>query len=446
MTIKHIIYILFFFTIANTSFAQSGMTFSDLSKRLEPYFDEEMINDVKTQLPKDSKYKIWGWDVGDFSGDSYSDLAITIKLSSDKQKIAHVYLFVDLEGYLTNVTEFKYHYFELPIEIGVVIRYNNCYITKKIKKYNWFIKSYQFDNGVLILNEDYETEQKNKYTHQKTINYSSLQTIDKYIVTNNNDLALYSNYLTIPSYLRSRMIFTGHQTQAFSNYIDYVDKGAYYWNGDKDCSFYVSSAYDDQYLYMTVTVNDDKITQPLCDTCISDYIEVWFDVSPKTLNGNRLVEKKGNKLYFRKKGKRGIFSFKIFPGDFKSKRPYLKDVSTTDDLYNFQKDEINRIKCVSALKDSAYIIKFKIPFLLFGYDGPPIKDNSLSKLGCTVVVNDIDNEFRPEEETRIATSIFDPKNPATFGDLVFVPQDKWFGSVINVYKNNLVKFLTENGY
>lgn len=313
MKIKHFIYILFLFIATNISFAQSGMNFSDLYKRLEPYFDDAMINDVKNQLPQGSKYKIWGWDVGDFSGDTYPDLAITIKLSSDKQKISHVYLFVDLDGYLTNVSEFKYKYFELPLEIGVVIRFDKCYITKKIKKYNWLIKSYKFDNGVLILNEIYETEQKGKYTHQKTTNYQTLQTIDKYIVTNNNDLALYSNYLSIPSFLRSRIIFKGYKTQAFSNYIDFVNKGAYYWKGDKDCSFYVSSAYDNHFLYMTIKVNDDFITQPLCDTCASDYAEVWFDVSLKALSSNRFVEKKGNKLFSGKKVKEEFSLSKFSP-------------------------------------------------------------------------------------------------------------------------------------
>jgi len=38
----------------------------EFSKRLEAYFDKEMILDIKKYLPSDDKYLIWGMDVGDF--------------------------------------------------------------------------------------------------------------------------------------------------------------------------------------------------------------------------------------------------------------------------------------------------------------------------------------------------------------------------------------------
>ena len=42
------------------------MRFPELAKKLEPYFAEDLINDIKNQLPQQSNYAIWGWDVGDF--------------------------------------------------------------------------------------------------------------------------------------------------------------------------------------------------------------------------------------------------------------------------------------------------------------------------------------------------------------------------------------------
>ncbi|MFC2131801.1 sugar-binding protein [Bacteroidota bacterium] len=425
--------------------SQSGMRFEELSKRIEPYFAEVLIEDVKAQLPQGSDYKIWGWDVGDFSGDGYNDLAISVKISGEKKKVNHVYLFVDMDGVLTNVAQFPFDYVEMPLEIGIVIRYNTCHITKKREKFNWVIRGFRFDNGALVLNDLFETEKIGKYTHEKTTDYQTLKNTENYIITNNNDIVFSTNYLTIPSFYRSRLIYKGYQDKTKSNYIDYVHKGAYYWKGDKDCSFYVSSAYNEKFLYFTIYVNDDTIVDQKCDTCAADFVEVWFDTSPQAKNGERFVERKGKQLKFRKHPERGIFSFKIYPGDFRTKKAFIKDISTTDDLYDFQREEINKIKTVSSLRDGAYVLKFKIPFLVFAYDGPPIDNEELTEFGCSVVVHDIDNEYRPEEETLIATSVFDKTDPSTYGSIMLIPTNKWYGNAINVYKDDIIKALNEYG-
>ena len=163
---KKIFYISVFILIFSSSFlsSQSGMRFEELTKRIEQYFAEPLIQDVKEQLPQGTDYRIWGWDVGDFSGDSYNDLALSVKLSGDKKKTNYVFLFVDLDGYLTKISELPFDYVEMPSEIGVVIRYGICNITKKLEKFNWIIRGFKFDNGVLIQQDNFETEKIGKYT------------------------------------------------------------------------------------------------------------------------------------------------------------------------------------------------------------------------------------------------------------------------------------------
>ncbi|MGA2296817.1 MAG: hypothetical protein ABSG15_04625, partial [FCB group bacterium] len=69
-----------------------------------------------------------------------------------------------------------------------------------------------------------------------------------------------------------------------------------------------------------------------------------------------------------------------------------------------------------------------------------------TRFGCTVIVHDIDNEFRPEEETQIASSAFDSVNPLTYGSLVLLPYDKWYGETINIYTEDIMKYLQELGF
>jgi len=64
--IKLNLLLILFFLVNNSIYAQSGITFPEFSKRLEAYFDKEMILDIKKYLPSDDKYLIWGMDVGDF--------------------------------------------------------------------------------------------------------------------------------------------------------------------------------------------------------------------------------------------------------------------------------------------------------------------------------------------------------------------------------------------
>jgi hypothetical protein len=422
------------------------MRFEELSKRLEQYFSEPLLNDIKSQLPQGTDYRIWGWDVGDFSGDHYNDLALSVKLSGDKKKTNYVFLFIDLDGYLTKVAEMPFDYVEMPLEIGVVIRYGICNITKKVERFNWIIRGFRFDNGVLIQQDNFETEKIGKYTHEKTIDYQTLRMKEKYIITNNSTTVYSTDHLIIPSFYRSRLIYKGYQDRTFCNYIDYVKNGAYYWYGDDDCSFNVSSAYDDKFLYFTIEIKDDQVVNPRCDTCCGDNVEIWFDVSLEAKKGDRFVERKGENLKFRKKVEAGIISFSIFPGDFKTKRAYVKDISTTDNLYNFQKAEVNNIKVASSLRDKGYVLKIKIPFMLLGYKGPSPDSQDTIEFGSTVVLHDIDNPFRPEEETEIATSSFDKNDPATYGTLILIPTNQWYGSAKNIYKEDIVKSLSEFGF
>ncbi|MCL5990619.1 MAG: hypothetical protein M1419_00765 [Bacteroidetes bacterium] len=241
-------------------------------------------------------------------------------------------------------------------------------------------------------------------------------------------------------------MYEGYANQVYDNYTSYVTKGAYYWSGEDDCSFWVSSAYDQEYLYMTIKVKDDNVVYDYYDFVPADNIEIWLDIKPPDNNEKDIVESLQNKNDLKTVEEKGIFNFKISLGDFHEKKAFVREVSTSDKLYKFQKEASAWIKASSSLSSNGYIVKFRIPLLLFGFDGPPIEEKKLTRFGCTVVVNDIDNRYRPEEETRIATSNFNPSESTTYGSLFLVPQDMWYGEMLNIYRDDILKYLTELGY
>jgi hypothetical protein len=340
------------------------MRYPEFSARLNKYFPSLLLEDVEEQLPQTDNYTIWSWDVGDFSGDGFNDVAFTLR-PSGKSRIGVVYMFVNMDGYLTKVAAIDYTYVELPLEIGIVIKHNKCSVTKKNKKYDWIIRSYNFDNGTLMISDEFSTKRIETLTKEKRIDYKNLHNSEKYFTSRGEKVLFKADYMTIPSYSRNRKIYKGYNSDAGMVYVDYVYRGAFWWKGREDASYSVSSAYDHQYLYMTVDVNDDEVVTDSGKLKASDYLEIWFDINP---------------------------------------------------------------------------------FIAFGYDGPPIKDNKIAEFGCTLILHDIDNEFRPEEGTCLSTSDFDSSNPSSYGSLMLIPEGIWYGETSNIYREGIIKKLNENGF
>ncbi|MCX6154654.1 MAG: hypothetical protein NT007_10880 [Candidatus Kapabacteria bacterium] len=420
------------------------MKFADLVERLEPYFDKEMINDIKKQLPQGSDFTIWGWDVGDFSGDGNIDLAFSIKLAAEKKKVMEVYLFVDIENYLTKVGQVPFDYFEMPLEVGVSIRKNACYVTRKRKQYDWLIRGYSFTDGTLVLLDEYQTFPYGRYTRETYRNYQTLRNTEKFIPSSKSKEDFSADYSVIPCYERGRQIFKGYVGEVNPIDIDYVPKGAFYWTGKEDASFSVSANYDNQFIYMTINVKDDKLVSAECDTCISDHADVWFSVG--NLSEDRFCKKDKDKIEFNTNADGGVFCISFFPGDFIDRSKTNFTISTTDELEIFQKAATKNIKVISALRNDGYILKCRIPFAVLGFEHSPVDEQNLVELGCTVVLHDFDNQFRPEEETIINSSKFSSLIPASYGVLVLVPPGKWYGEAINIYQDDIMKYLTEYGF
>ncbi len=440
--------LVFYFISISLSFSQSGMYLPELEKKLQPYFAEDLIKDIGEQLPK-TRYTIWGWDVGDFSGDGYFDVAFTVNVLADKKRTVYVYFFVDIDGFLTKVGNFEYEYIDLPLEIGVVIKDNACFITKKRSQFNWLIEGFKFQNGCFIKLDEFTTERVGNLTKETYKNFETMMNRYRFVKTSGGEEVFSVSYLTIPCYPREKLISFGYKPDVFSNYVDFVPVGAYHWKGDKDASFRVRSAYDNEFLYMSIYVIDDNVITSNCEGCVSDFVELWFDARPVPQNESRFVSMKGKELDVRKTIDSGVYRFAFYPGDFLEEKPFSEasqKVGSTDNLASFQRLAVGRIKSVSAPLDSGYVIKFKIPFQVFGFDSAPIKQNVIQEFGCTVVVHDADHQYRPKEITEIATSAIEPSDPSTFGTIKFIPPDLWYGDAYNIYIDDIVKSLQENGF
>lgn len=438
--IKYLFFIIIFFP--NLILSQNGMTFDELKDKVSKYFDESLINDVLADLPSGDNYRIWGWDVGDFSGDGYYDLSFAVRKFGVGNKKVDVYLFCDIEGYLVNVAKYEKDFFEIPLEVGIVIKNNVCYITQKEKLYHWNIEGFTFDNGNIILVDKFETEKLTNYTKETYKNFLELKSKEKYIDTKSGNTKYEVEFLTIPSYPRGNVIYKGFNNSAFIYDIDYVIKGAYDWQGEKDASFFASSAYDDEFLYLTIDVKDDKLVVPSCEECTSDYIDIWFNID--NINSKNLISSKNKQLVYANNLDSIFYKFSLYLGDFAEEKSYVT-LSSNKDIPKDVKANVSKIKSVALENEGGYLTKLKIPFNLLGIDSVNKKNAEGLELSCTIIVNDIDDEFKPDKKTEIASSKFKAMEPRYFGRIIFISEKNWYGKSENIYNNKILNYLKEYG-
>lgn len=435
----------------NNSSAQSGMTFDEFSLKLSAYFDVELINDIQKELPQGAQYRIGSWDAGDFSGDGVPDVAFAVKVLGEKRRICRVYMFTDTDGFLVKVGEYNYNFIDLPLEVGLVIRNNCCYVTDKQKQFHWIIRGYRYDNGIVSVVDEFTTQKLPSVTLEEYTNYSNLESYQKTILTRTGETKYIKKYFTIPCYPRGKQIYRGFTSQAECATVDYCQSGSFYWESTSDCSFKVRSVYDNQYLYFTVNVKDDAVVFGRCDTCTADMVHFWFNGQMRPRNPD--TSDSEAKTPKRKKGRKteyvspdsSLVTVSVRLGDFAEQRAKHL-VQTPKSMDVITKELLTTIKVTANPRENGYVVKARFPLALFGIGALPGDLQQTLSLNCTVMVRDSDNEFRPEEETILSTSPVELFESDSYSTLLLIPRNEWFGKTTNILAEQLVRSLQEAGF
>ncbi len=423
--------------------AQSGMHFDDFHPKLTPYFADELIGDVERSMPKGSTYRIWGWDVGDFSGDGNNDCAMTVRLDGDRRRQVTIYFFVDIEGFLTLVGQTDRTFVDVPLEAGVSIRDNACYVTEKQRQYVWDIRGYRFEKGALSVLDDFSTGRKGRRTLETYRNYQTLMGFERWLDTRSGEELERSDYLSIPTYRRGRTVYQGFKTDLESRSVQFVPKGAFYWKGEDDASFRLRTAYNDSYLYFMISVRDDKVVSDNGLHYVWDGVEIWLD--PFRTRGNS--EESGGAASGGSidSAAAGILSLSVNPGNFAEDPPEFS-IASSDGLLSSQNAALADVRLRARLTDEGYQVKIRVPFQLLGYAAAPLEAESITELGCSILVLDVDNGFRRDEVTWITTSGLETLDPATYGTLLLIPDSQTYGEASNIYADAIAERLNALGF
>jgi hypothetical protein len=469
-------------------FAQ-GMPIDSLMDRFSQKFNPQMLASLREQiLVRYDEQRVWGLDIGDFSNDSLPDLAISVYDIDSPTRDVTVYLLIN-DGNKTfkNVFRKKYGYVETPIEVGLTIDESVVTIIQKSDEDHWNQEGYTVYAGDVVLIDDFQSNKEaipatspkaKSIGHSLYRNYETLFTKETYFTAKNMQSMVDARYFTFPAYSRLRSVYPGYGKEMSDTSKLLVIKGLDYRHDSKDLSVHRAlAAFDDEYLYYSISVTDDAVYGGNENLEANDRVSLWFD----TWAGDDrfLVKtKKGSLPKFRTETDSNIYNI-TFSAPNVGIRNAKVTVSSAATLTDAQQEAAKLIRS-KFTRDTAsgivtgYTLMVKIPFAFLGYESNPVtayenrssemmfekdesKKNEKNKaekkddlqfphIGFTAVVYDIDNPAHPEEVTVQATSNFRQDDPTSFGELHLIPSGKFYGAVKPTYMKEFTQELLQSGY
>ncbi len=463
-----------------------GMPIDSLTDRFSATFSKELIASLREVLPvRFDEQRVWGLAVGDFTGDSIPDLAISLYDLSYASRDVTVHLLVNNGRTFTDVLKKKYTYVETPIEVGLTIEDEVVSILQKFDESHWKQEGFTFYAGDLVSIDELETHKEDipalmgkgkAMGHDLYRNYETLMTKEGFFSTKDNQTMQKSLFYSFPAYNRLRYVYPGYGRDMSDTSSRFIVKGNIFRRDAADCSIHRGlTAYDDDYIYVSLSVTDDQVWGGDEKPEKNDRVTLWFDA----FNGdNRYFTKpkKGTIPNFRTETDSTIYSVTFSLPAVLSQAPKVS-VSSATALSDQQREAINEIRA-TVTRDtsngvvSGYTLRARIPFAYLGIESNPIntyethmaeaqfdEKNPKKKpgdillehldyptIGFTAVVNDLDDPTHPDEITQQATSDFKPENPSTFGELILIPTGAFYGFVQPTYTKELTGELLEAGY
>ncbi|HEY3876610.1 MAG TPA: hypothetical protein VGM92_14130 [Candidatus Kapabacteria bacterium] len=464
-----------------------GMTIDSLLPRIEGDLHNAQLADQLLKLiPDAANAHVWGYAAGDFTNDTLPDVALSIYDLTQSRNSVRVYLFQNNKNKtLVEGFEREVPFVESPIEVGLSVEGSVVTITQRTGEQHWQQEGYSIEWGDVVLVDQYETNEENMTApgaskphvlgHDVYRNYESLRSRESYFSGTSTDPLLAESFFTLPSYARFREIYPGYGHVVSDTTADFILSGVGLRRDASDLSIRsIESAYNDDYLYLSIRVRDDYVIGGQSDLADNDRVSFWFDTKytgDRLNRDRRVLSMEGGFPTFRTKLDSLVtnitFALPAHPGAV-TEIAY----SSVDPLTSAQQEGLSQVRAMMAYDTghsvvTGYRLTLRIPFSFLGFESNPehayetpvhfnSEDtsgvtssgtiNNAATLGCTALVYDVDDASHPNEVTVEATSKFEEGNPSTFGTLVLEPSGISYGEVHPTYLKSLRDAMARAGY
>jgi hypothetical protein len=412
----------------NEEFLNKTEFFIKLSKN----FSFNQLETIYKLLPDD--IQVWGYDIGDYSGDKNDDLAFSYRSSTDSKKNMNIMFFINQIDSFFLASSFTMKYSSLPIEIGFSIQNMECQVTHKVDEGFWEIKSYSMINGNFVMTGFYESKNELiKGSRRKFLGYEKSFNMRNSIASENYyDLItgkkyFKRKYFIIPCYKNNRRIFKDYTTTMFDTNSTFITYGYLNWKDENDLSISFRSTYDDSGFIFTYIIKDDTLLTN-SKNGVADHLNLWFDNAPQNL-----IFTKRDGVYVREGQDENIHKIEINFDNIIMK-------STCNNSEAISKSLADGVTLqYSELTKNLYLCKIRVPFNVFGGD----LSGYLTGFGWEYF--DYDNLSTPEKYTVMSSSVLEAWNPASLGELLIIHDNDFYGKVINYELPKVIDYLKEYG-
>lgn len=409
--------------LSASEFRADSLEFYEFAKKISHEFDEKKINSIISKLP--SKFKIFGYDVGDIDADSTRDLVLSARDAEDKRKTMEIYFFMNRADSFWLAKTIRTKYYAMPIEIAFSIENGVCYLTRKIGEYHWEVTGYVVRNMIFRAIDRWETQRLNYHNSLYNIGYDVQDDFEKltsrehFYRTTDNKTYLKSSGQSLPVYSRDQRIPSFFPRSVICNTPSHIIAGSSSWSGEDDASFSLRANYDSMNVRFEISITDDSFL-PSTEKESGDVLSLWFDLSGKkkvdaTYNNyivrdDDAAEVLGVDLLFEQESQRHKATIRFQSERLtKSQQPLLKNIRSETNV------ETNGVLLCTLI----------LPKRLFSKT-----EKGENVFSFTAAYRDVDWKEHNDWITIAATSEnFQPGNPKTFGLLRFISDGEYYGDV-----------------
>lgn len=392
--------IIFSFVTFSQEKCLSKIDFFTLLSQKIPIYKLEYLYNV---IPDDAC--IWGYDIGDFTGDTLDDLAFSYKIAGDNSKNLEIRLYINDKDSLYLVSSFNLKYYNIPIEIGFNIQNSECNITHKISDEDWRIYTYTYKNDELICTNIFESRNKiitgsrRKFVgYERNCNQKNNLVFENYYQLSTGRHYFKRKYYKTLCYNldRNKNKFL-HSVSLIDTNSMFITKGYLSWKDFSDLSISFNAFHDDSLIYFYYFIQDDIIC--INNNQFQDYIILWIDYNPQ-----KLIFTKVDGIYVRDGADENINKFKIY-FDNRVIKYFLNTKGMIDSL-----EYTNNIKTnFNKIFENFYCLEICFPKIL-------LNTNNMIGFGWQYYDYDCNNQ----EPTVMNSGIIEEWNPSSLGEFYFI--------------------------
>ena len=394
--------------VAARPLASDSLEFTGLAKALGGIFSQEKIATILSKLPP--KCKIFGYDIGDYSGDDGMDVVLSVMRDDAPRRTLDVLFFLNEGPGFRLLRSLQRRYVIEPIEVGFSIERGICHVTEKTGEYAWRITGYSAADGAFRRASEWTTDRMHvgdratNVGYERSFSYETLLAEEHYYGANSGKTFIRQKYYDLPVYPQDLSLPADMPETVGDSTGLMITRGGSSWYGPDDCSLFVSARYDSSSVQFRLRVHDDRLLYH-ASADSADHLDLRFDLS-----GRNRVRPDGSLQTFAAETQ---FGLRVFMGDGERRTPTVEllednggSVAVSDVAVTLQEAEGEY---------QTYDFTLRVPLRLFE------RQKRLRTAGFVCAYHDVDNPHDLRWVSIAATArAYEPGEPNSYGRLHFV--------------------------